>query len=498
MTPIGTETAERAIHCARAAEGRPRRAGRAALGPSHQAFSWGRTSIIGLALAAALRAGSAAAETTLTLTEVFASIDHYNPRLEAARAAEREAEGHYLNARGAFDPNLLGGATWQGGTYPSRQVDIGVYQPTPFWGLDLHAGYRISDGDFPVYKGKNFTGSLGELSAAASIPIYRGGPIDRARADRMQTEIGVVAARARLRAERLALRAAAASAYAEWVRLSWNLAIDAKLLQLAEERQEWIEAKAEMGALAPIVAVDNRSLLVLRQLRLVEATRQRDQAAVRLALYLRAEDGVMSPPAQQRVPESLKLPPEEVPEARDDRDAPARPEVDVLGAQADIASTELRLRQNHVAPDARLHGFVARDFGETKDGLDERDIGLGVTLRWPVPLRRERGARDAAEGRKAAIDAELQWTTDQISTEVEGADISVAAARQAIALADEQRVLAERLAAAERETFEEGFSTLVIVNLRELTAAEAAKSARNAEVAVFLAALEARRARGTL
>ncbi len=498
MKRAGTDTAARNVCRVEATGGHARGAYLAPRNRKSQSCGWARAGAFGFALATVLSATRAAAETVLTLAEVFSSIDHYNPRLEVARAAEREAEGHYLNARGAFDPNLIGGATWQGGTYPSRKIDIGVYQPTPLWGLDLHAGYRISDGDFPVYKGKEFTGSLGELSASASIPIYRGGPIDRARADRLQAEIGVVAARARLKAERLALRAAAAAAYAEWVRLSWNLAIDIRMLELAEERQAWIEAKAEMGALAPIVAVDNRNLLVVRQLRVVETKRQRDQAAVRLALYLRTDDGTMEPPTQDRLPDRLSLPPEEMPENREDRGATLRPEVDVLSAQSDIASTELRLRQNSIAPDARLHGFVARDFGETKADLDERDIGLGVTLRWPVPLRRERGARDAAEGRKAAIGAELQWTTDQISAEVDGADISVSAANQAIALADEQRTLAERLAEAERDTFQEGFSTLIIVNLREITAAEAAKAARNAEVAVFLATLEARRARGTL
>ncbi|NOY92851.1 MAG: TolC family protein, partial [Deltaproteobacteria bacterium] len=154
---------------------------------------------------------------TLELSDVLRSAERHHPRIMAAVAREAIARAELLAARGGFDPELeIDARVRTGGYYELRRLDVQITQPTPLWGAEVYAGYRIGRGveqdRYPSYYSDQ-TRDGGELRAGVRIPIWRDGVLDPRRARRTRAAIGVETAQERRAATLLRLRRAATDAY---------------------------------------------------------------------------------------------------------------------------------------------------------------------------------------------------------------------------------------------------------------------------------------------
>ncbi|MBL9037044.1 MAG: TolC family protein, partial [Archangium sp.] len=178
------------------------------------------TSLLSIALAQAPLASplAPASSKTLALDDVLLAVEGEHPLLDASRADAESSGADLLAARGAFDPTLKarGGFIPISG-YTSTRFDVVLEQPTPLYGLNLFAGYRLGQGDFPVYYGERATNSLGEVRAGLDLPLLRNGWVDRRRTTIARARQGQVAAQASLEQQRLDLARLAASRYWDWV-----------------------------------------------------------------------------------------------------------------------------------------------------------------------------------------------------------------------------------------------------------------------------------------
>ena len=125
----------------------------------------------------------------ISLHEVLASAAEHHPRVRAALAGERAAESELLAARGAFDPQLdVIGKLRTGAYYELRRLDAEIRQPTPLWGAEVYAGYRLGLGvyedHYPSYYSDE-TLDQGEVRAGVRIPLWRDGRLDSRRAGRL-------------------------------------------------------------------------------------------------------------------------------------------------------------------------------------------------------------------------------------------------------------------------------------------------------------------------
>jgi outer membrane protein TolC len=98
-----------------------------------------------------------------------------------------------------------------------------------------------------------------------------------------------------------------------------------------------------------------------------------------------------------------------------------------------------------------------------------------VGFRFSVPLQNRAAKGRVAEARAEidALGARGRFLRDQIAVEVEGVTIQLDAAERLAAIAEQERILAERLAEAERRRFALGSSDFFLVNQREDTANDA-------------------------
>lgn len=420
----------------------------------------------------------AGASTPLTLDEVLDSVDASHPDLESARLGVDAADGRALAARGGFDPTLAMRSVWTPvGYYSNGRFDATVRQPTPLWGAGVYAGYRIGWGRFPVYDAGLDTLSGGEVRAGIDIPVWRDGPIDDRRAAIQRAKARRDEARQVRDATRLELEREAAYAYWDWVAAGQSLRVARELLAIAESRADGLEVQASEGAIERIKVVDNRRLVLDREARAVDAERAFEQASVRLSLYLRDAQQQPVRVSEPRVPPGFPEPrPLDIASIEDEVAAAIarRPDVSASIAARRATAVDVRLAKNRMAPNVNLQSFVAKDFGDGPSQLRPVEWGAGVVFEMPLPLRGARGEHRAARAELASRDALLRGLRDRVEAELRSAHVALRAAVRTVGIAREQVAAASDLAEAERVLFREGNSDLVVVNLRELAAADAA------------------------
>jgi len=115
--------------------------------------------------------------------------------------------------------------------------------------------------------------------------------------------------------------------------------------------------------------------------------------------------------------------------------------------------------------DPRPYAFFAESVNET-------EVGAGLTFKLPVQRRKARGEVDQSLAELASISAELELATDVVRMEMQQAKLVVKATHQRTDLGRQATAAAIQMEKAERQRFDEGQSTLLLVNLRELATAE--------------------------
>lgn len=449
-------------------------------------------------------AGGAAAR-ALTLPEVLEIVATTHPQLAAARQRQRAADGDAMAARGGFDPVLRARGQYAPiGAFPRGTVDVELRQPTPLWGLSVYGGWRLGLGRFAVYDLRGKTADGGEVRGGISLPLWQGGAIDRRRADLSIATLARTAAAAELDARAIELERAVGRAYWAWVGAGLRLAVQRDLLKLAQDRDEALRKQIVAGGVPAVEGIDNRRAIVDRTARIVAGERALQQAAFELARHLRDADGEVQVPAPTRLPDAFpesRRPVAEVSEQMIREAWARRPDLRRLALQREAAAVELKLARSDRSPRIDLDAYAAKDIGAVDPAyayLRPAEFVAAVNVELPLALRGARGKLRRAEAELARIDAELRMARDVVALELRDAHSALAAAHARVALAREQLAAAHELEQAERSRFRLGDSTLLLVNLREQAAADAAAQELEALGEYHRAQVDLRAAAGLL
>lgn len=163
-----------------------------------------------------------------------------------------------------------------------------------------------------------------------------------------------------------------------------------------------------------------------------------------------------------------------------------------------ILAVDGALTDNQLLPGLSLTGSISQDIGSTSDplsssssvwnpdaktrALPEGRVGLSFDL--PIPQRGARGRSALVQALQSRARAALQLTTDRIALEVDDALQALMAAREREFTTLAEVEAAWSVADGERQRFEAGDSTLLLLNLREVAAAEARIAAADATIDV--------------
>lgn len=417
------------------------------------------------------------ARATLALAEVLESIEDHHALLRAARLDATAAEAEALAASGAFDPLIKAkGHSALFGEYTWGRLETAVEQPTPFWGANLFAGWRVGAGYVPPYYGNYDTNALGELRAGVEVPLWRDREIDKGRGELAKARLSEEAAALGVLQQALDLQRAAAHQYWNWVVAGERLRVAESLLRLAKERDRALTRRVKAGDLAAFEAQDNERAMLQREGQKIAAAQLLQQAAVALSIFLRDEEGRPRVPSPSLLPASLPSisAPEQASELELDEALARRPDVARLELTRQARALDLRLAENAALPLIDVSAAAAKDLGPGPEDRARPELQLGLLLEVPTLNRAAKGRARAAEAAMSKASALADFQRDRAAVELRDAHVALENAWQRARLAAEELRLARALEQAEVKRFTLGDSNLLFVNLREQAAAEAA------------------------
>jgi outer membrane protein TolC len=413
----------------------------------------------------------------LSLESLLKSVEKTYPLVLAAEKLLTEAEYNYLAAEGAFDLQFRSlGTTKPLGFYQNDATDSIIEKPTPLGGTSFFAGYRTGRGNFPAYDQRRETNDYGEIRAGAIVPLIRNREIDKNRADLKKADLDRKSAELSIKKLKIEIVKEATRRYWRWVGTGQEYLVYKDLLAIAKVRQTQINERIKLGDLPKIESIDNDRAILQRESQLVTAERELQRSAIDLSLFLRAPDGAMILPKNDRLPigfpspisvnsldlqESIKLA------------WKFRPELLDFEFKRDKVSIDRELGYNAAKPQVDLLVATSQDFGPGSVVRAKPELEASLILNVPLQTRRPRGQIGAAEAKLAQLDQELQFAKDKVSTEVQDSISEVNASSRRVDVSKAEVELARKLEELERERFFLGDSNLLIVNIREQTSAEA-------------------------
>ncbi|MBY0355541.1 MAG: TolC family protein [Rickettsiales bacterium] len=407
----------------------------------------------------------------LSLQEVLqSSIKHY-PEILQARAGIDARRGAVTAAKGVFDLELNQDSYARAaGFYDGKIVDTRIQKRIEGTNTQVYGGYRIADGNFPIYEDKLFTNNDGEFSLGAIFSLLRDRAIDEDRFSLSQRELELKASTLDLLLTKVSVQHEAMQAYADWLAAGQIVNVRRDLLEIAQKRQSGLSQRAARGDVANIFVTENQQYLLARQTQLNDAERDFITTANRLSLYWRDAQGQPVTPVATLLPKRFPITHSPLGEhAEEDamQRLRARPEFDILDTSIEQEKNRLALGENRLLPRVNLGVETARDYGDGSPTRDETEALVKLNISIPLQQRAGRGIVAQANAKLKELDYQRRLLNDRIHAEIKNIVAEINLAEQNVALTESEVKVANIMQRAEQERFTSGASDFFVVNLRE-------------------------------
>lgn len=420
-------------------------------------------------------AGPATGE-PLALDTVLRSAATYYPQVLAAREAAKARAGGALAAEGAFDLRVdQFGQVRPSGFYDGRTLDTRLVKPLPGFGAQIYGGYKLSDGQFPVYEDEFNTLSGGEFSVGAILSLWRDREIDQRRFDLARSRNDVRKAELELLLRQILVQREAAGAYLQWLAAGRELRVYQELLRLADLRQSQFADLVREGALPQITLTENLQAVLRRRALVADAERLVVNRANFLSLYLRNADGSPRVPGVDELPVDFpRLPPVDgaTVEAAVAAALQLRPDAALLAVDGQVEADRVRLGENLLKPRVDVGVEAARDVGSGSNTLDGTETVVKLQVSIPVERRTGEGRRAEAQANLNRIRQEQRLIEDRIAAEIRNVGNDIVANQRLMKITADELQQATTMESAERERLEAGQSNFFLLNAREEASAD--------------------------
>ena len=416
---------------------------------------------------------SARADQPLGLEDIVTSVRHHYPPLLAAWLEQDIAAGKVRRAEGAFDPIISATLmTRPLNYYTASNGSFMVTQPLRDSGGKVYAGYRLTSGFLPDYDRKIRTADGGEAVVGFRLPFLRNRNFDSRRASLTQAQLDRELARPNILRQYLNFLRASRIAYFNWVAAGQELEAAEALLKVAKDRDTALGDQLNEGAIAAIVRVDNKRLVVAREIGVINAQRSFEQASIALSLFHRdPRTGATIMPERKQLPESF--PPiqflDQLTLVNDrGRAIFRRPEIRQIEILIAKAKIDRRLAQNDLKPNLDLTVELNQALGgDLPKDIENTEITALMEFSVPIGRNEAKGRIEAITANLAQLDQEKTFARESIIADANDSFSAVTAAYQTLEQTAENVRLSEQLEEAEQDKFKEGATDLLAVQIRE-------------------------------
>jgi len=406
----------------------------------------------------------------LPLKEVYILVEAFHPMVKQAKLLSDAAQQELRMSRGGFDPkaNLeYNEKTFDNKNYYSL---FDSYLKVPTWvGLDFVGGYERNTG-LDLNSTENTANGKGIAYLGASLPIGAGLFIDQRRATLKQAEIGLNMAEAeRLKAiNKIILQVA--KDYWAWYE-AWKTVRNISLgYAFAVQRFDAVQQRVIVGDLARIDTVEARIAIQDRGIALQNAQLEYLQAKLAFEVHLWAEDGAPRSLQDGIVPIYDELSKSQQTTAQLLELANQRhPEILKLKAKIDQLEVDRRLSVENLKPTINLkYNFLTGKNGPTADEtFSQHNYKIGVQAQFPLYFRKERGKLGLTKVKLSQGQLELVQQRRTIQNEILAAASEFSTLGQLMVNQEKMVINYQTLRDAENDKFDNGESSLFLVNSRE-------------------------------
>ena len=405
--------------------------------------------------------------TLLRAQAVMEIVTEHHPVARQARLRLEGADAEALKSKGGFDPKLF--SEMEQKYFQEKNYywlhQSGVQIPTNF-ALQFKAGYQQHRGVF--LNPENQLPATGLYFLEAELPLLQGLFIDERRAAFRKARLLQDASleEARWAINKLLIESLAA--YWQWYQRFQTAQTFQDALATATERLVAVKKRVATGEKA---AIDTLEATIQRQDRYLKWQNARDQAQKarrNLENYLWLEGSVplelnsQTSPAYQ--PPSL-LPPDA------DTLLAGHPRLNVLEAKRQMADVDRRWAVEQFKPQLDLRYKLLSQpapAAELWQQYNPDNYTWGFSASFPLFLRKARGAQQKAQVKMNTLQLKRQQKRRELTNKLRALRRSYQLQAQQVQEARQMANNYRELAAAEREKFAVGESSLFLINSREL------------------------------
>ncbi|MCU0441653.1 MAG: TolC family protein [Bacteroidia bacterium] len=430
---------------------------------------------------------TAQSDTILTFSTFYNQVMAYHPIVKQGKLLPEQAKMELRSARGGFDPvidvDYRNKTSNSKNSYTYFTPELKV--PTRI-GIDVKGGLEMSSGT-------NINPEQGKIDASGlvqgynmwyggvSVPIGRGLVFDDRRAALRQAQLFQTLAQAEQIKLINKLLLTAAKEYWDWQQ-SYEVILWMRTnVELAKNRLEFVNNRISSGEEKPIDSVEASIEYNRREVMLAEAELFFKNASLQLSNYLWNEN---SEPLQLRtniVPSRAGLEIQQISNDSLQRLVTAantnHPELVKLTTKIGSLDIERKLAVEMLKPRLTFDYIPFRTYTNgASDGVDAiwmNNYKFGVSFYSSLFLRKERGKLAATKFKIKQNEYELQFTQRQLVNEVLASYNELQNLEKLLAIQTTLVNNAMKLRDAEEVRFENGESSLFLVNMRERSLIEA-------------------------
>jgi len=407
--------------------------------------------------------------------ETFISIvKQHHPMFRQAELQITVGEANLLMARGSFDPQLYGDLNqkyFDGAQYYSL-LDAGLKVPTWF-GIELKGGFEQNAG---VYLDPHYTTpDAGLAYAGISLPLGKGLLIDERRTELQKAKIFKESTIARQQELVNELVLEAGKAYWNWFEKYNSLKVHENAYDRALIRYEAIVESADLGDRPAIDSIEASMQLQQRIFNLQQARAEVQSSRNTLSVFLWNEGLIPMEISETTLPvDYLLLPLSErkAPLAVDETVIEKHPIIRQTQMQIEIYQAELRWKKEQLKPEIDLkYNALNTPVGNNPfAAYSINNYKWGVDLAFPVLLRKERGGVQLANLKVSDYQLELASKRASILAKAKNALLDWQMTTDQLVTVERLLSDSQKLLEGEQDMFENGESSLFMINAREMTA----------------------------
>jgi len=406
----------------------------------------------------------------LSLKQFYEIVYAHHPLSKQAKLIVENAKSMNLAAKGNFDPKLFyqfNDKFFNGKNY----YDLGnggLSIPTKY-GVEFKTGYERNEG---VYLNpENNTPAQGLYYAQISVPLVQGIMTDERRTILKQSQISIKASQAELDFLLNELFFKAGKSFLEWQLSFNNLNVYKNAYLLGSQRFEAVKKSFQYGDRPAIDTVEAGIQVLDRLAGWQQAELEFKNKTIQLSGYLWLENNTPALLDSNIIPDITPVAfKEEVgPEKKNINAIVAlHPNIRVGNFKLDMLQVDKKLKMEKLKPLINLNYNPLIDAAKNK-GNYLNNYKWGVSLNFPIFLRKERGELQSAKLKIQQSQLELEYKKNDIENKIRMADNDRIYANNQLEIFKQNIKNYEALWSAEKRLFDSGESSLFMINSRENT-----------------------------